>query len=144
MKGPQGSQTLQLVLDKDTLNQSSMLTHVGITTSSSRKCYWNTDQCLTYSISLHPMQTSWTWWKISSLQKRLRQGKASFMPELKLRAQKKETSHWRGASYTCLFTQIHFTQKLPTWELEVWDGALMYAMWNDYSESYLTSSQSKF
>ena len=64
---------------------------------------------------------------------RPKQGKASFMLELKLRAPKKEPPRWRGASYTCLFTQIQFTQKLSTWENEVLDGALMDPIWNDYS-----------
>ena len=34
-------------------------------------------------------------------------------------AQKKEPSHWQGASSTCLFIQIHVTLELWTWQLEL-------------------------
>ena len=44
---------------------------------------------------------------------------------LELRAQRREPSHWQGASYRWLFTQIHFTHVLSTWELEHITGLTM-------------------
>ena len=55
----------------------------------------------------------------------LLQIRAPFTPE-RLRAQRKQTSHWHGASYARLFTQIHFTHELSTrvWTLYRAHGSL--------------------
>ena len=59
----------------------------------------------------------------------------------RLRAQRKEPSHWRGASYACLLvvnSTFHSTFQLGSLNLlpglQCLDDALMVSMWNYYGK----------
>ena len=56
------------------------------------------------------------------------------------RAQRQEPSYWQGDSYTCLFTQIHFTDELSTCELELFTGIAMIR-WHLYGPRVERSQQ---
>lgn len=90
-------------------------------------------------------------WPQSFLAKLIKNPKAPFTLQ-RLKAQRNKPFHWqKGASYSCLFTQVHFIHKLSTWGMNFFwgwqrlDGSLVDPVWKNTTSSWsiLTISQSK-